>query len=260
MRLIRAAAIQLTPTTMQESLEKAVGFIGVARLMGASVVCLPEAWFHHNPLSDVDNALTSYETIISKLSEAARSNGVWVVAGGLYSPEGPSIVSPVITPKGEISGIQKKVHLYRDEKKLFRNGKSFEIFDIEGVKAGIIICHDIVYPEAARTLVLKGAEILFNPSRITSEGCTPWRRYLEVRCLENRTPIIASNITIKNLYGGHSTIITVKENSRGIGTVETLAEGGDTEKVLIAEIDLDTPTQMRKNRISSRIPEAYEIN
>ncbi|MEM4289945.1 MAG: hypothetical protein QXQ48_06705 [Nitrososphaerota archaeon] len=59
-----------------------------------SVVCLPEAWFHHTPLAYIDAMLSSYEIIWGRLSESAANNKVWAVVGGLYSRDGPSVVAP----------------------------------------------------------------------------------------------------------------------------------------------------------------------
>ncbi|GBC69841.1 (R)-stereoselective amidase [archaeon HR01] len=259
MPAIRVAAVQLMPSTVQESLDRAVEFIRLAHQDRASVVCLPEAWFHHNPLAEIKDMTASYGIIMRKLSDAARKYRMWIIAGGLYSPDGPSVVVPVISPGGDVTGLQEKVHLYRSEKTIFKHGKVFKVFDIDGVKAGILVCHDIVYPESARTLALKGAELIFNPSRIVTDGTIPWRRYLEVRCLENRLPIIAPNIILPNLYGGRSSILTVREIRGGVGIVETLSEGGDREEILLADIDLEEPSRMRSERLSSRVHEAYEI-
>ena len=44
-----------------------------------------------------------------------------------------------------------------------------------------MVCHDVVFPESARTLVLKGSELLLNPSLITAQGIGPWRSYLIAR-------------------------------------------------------------------------------
>jgi len=258
MRRIKVAALQISPSDISQSLNKAVELIGAAGDMGASIVCLPEAWFHRSPLSELRSMLQNYNSIVAALSDAAFTNGVWVVGGGLYSPAGPQIVSPIISPGGEVVGAQEKVHLFRDERKIFRRGEKFKVFEVNGVATGILICHDIVYPESARTLVLKGAEMILNPSRIVSAGCQPWRTYLEARCLENRVPIVAANITLPNLYTGCSRIITVSETNMGIGVVETLAEAGVEEGVVTAEVDLEKPSEMRRDRLSQRVPEAYE--
>ncbi|MEM4282037.1 MAG: carbon-nitrogen hydrolase family protein [Candidatus Caldarchaeum sp.] len=260
MRKVRVAAVQLTPSNVEKSLEKAVEFIGLARDMKASVACLPEAWFHTTPLSELSEILSKYKTIVEKLSKAAADNKVWVLAGGLYAAglEGPRVVAPVISSNGEVVGVQEKVHLFRHERTVFKRGERFHLFEINGVKAGILVCHDIVFPEAARSLALKGAEIVFNPSRIVAEGCGPWRTYLEARCLENRLPVVGVNIALPRRYGGRSAIITVRETAVGVGVVETLAEAGDGEQLITAEIELETPAKMRSARLASRVPSAYE--
>lgn len=61
----------------------------------------------------------------------------------------------------------RKVHLFADEKDLFDPGDlSFPVFNLAGVRIGIIICFDYFFPESARTLALRGAQIVCHPSNL----------------------------------------------------------------------------------------------
>jgi omega-amidase len=73
-------------------------------------------------------------------------------------------------------------------------GTKAELFESGNFKFGIGICYDIVFPEVARALVKKGADILFFPSKIRYEGIKPWNMYVQVRALESRILIAAPNI------------------------------------------------------------------
>ena len=53
----------------------------------------------------------------------------------------------------------------------------------------------------ANTLVKKGAQVLFSPSRIVRRGIEPWQMYVQVRALENRIPILAANVENRKIWG-----------------------------------------------------------
>ena len=88
-----------------------------------------------------------------------------------------------------------------------------------------MVCHDVVFPESARTLVLKGAELLLNPSLIPTQGIEPWRIYVMARALENRVPIIAPNPYLSTRVPGDSVIIGLKnEKPQGIMQVKHILQ------------------------------------
>ncbi len=71
----------------------------------------------------------------------------------------------------------------------------------------------MVFPRVSETLVKKGAQILFSPSRIVRRGINPWETYVLARSLENRVPILAANVKNKT-YGGNSMIIDLLESNK----------------------------------------------
>jgi predicted amidohydrolase len=109
------------------------------------------------------------------------------------------------------------------------------VWDIGPAKIGVMICFDWYYPEAARTLALKGAEIICHPSNLVLPNCPD---SMPVRCLENRVFAVTCNRTGSEARGG-------KDQLTFIGNSEVVAPGGailhraprDQEELCIVEID-----------------------
>ncbi|NQT58362.1 MAG: hypothetical protein HQ557_05215 [Bacteroidetes bacterium] len=78
--------------------------------------------------------------------------------------------SVFINPQGEII-TYRKAHLFNREKIHFIPGNDpFFVFDVQGVSVGMLICFDHMFPEAARTLTLLGAQIICHPSNLVLTG------------------------------------------------------------------------------------------
>ena len=68
----------------------------------------------------------------------------------------------LVGPDGYI-GKQRKLHLSRDEVNFYKGGRDISVFDVGRCKVGVIICYDNQFPEVARVLALRGAEVLLMP-------------------------------------------------------------------------------------------------
>jgi predicted amidohydrolase len=91
--------------------------------------------------------------------------------------------SVILGPKGFI-GRYRKIHLFDTEKACFHGGtEAPPVFDLNGAKVGVMICFDWRFPETARSLALKGAEIIAHPSNLVLPHCP---QAMITRCLENR--------------------------------------------------------------------------
>jgi predicted amidohydrolase len=141
----------------------------------------------------------------------------------------------VVGPSGFI-GCYRKTHLFFEETLFFTPGDTgFQVWDIGPAKIGVMICFDWYYPEAARTLALKGAEIICHPSNLVLPDCPD---SMPVRCRENRVFAITSNRTGSEARGG-------KDQLTFIGNSEVVAPRGailhraprDQEELCIVEID-----------------------
>ncbi|MDJ0269865.1 MAG: carbon-nitrogen hydrolase family protein [Aigarchaeota archaeon] len=259
MRTIRVAGLQLRPGGVENTVNRALRLLESAGKREVEVACLPEAWPHTTPYLELEAATEAYDAIVSSLSRVAREYGMWIAAGGLYKQDGDAlkIVCPIISDSGDVVGEQEKVHLFRVERQLFQRGQKLNVFNIAGVKTGILICHDIVYPEAARVLAIKGAELILHPSRIVSEGVGVWRQYVKVRSVENRIPIVAANIYLRRLFGGGSIITGLRQSRRGVVYPISLASVGAGEKLMVADMELDAIAGAREERLANRLPSAY---
>jgi predicted amidohydrolase len=134
----------------------------------------------------------------------------------LVAIAGPTVVCAGFTERGAYSsavcvtgdgvlGHHRKVHLPPSERDAFRPGDSFRAFDTPLGRVGMLICYDKVFPEAARTLALDGAEIVasmsawpvcrFAPAaRIAEDRQTRQFNLLDqARAMENQVVWLSSN-------------------------------------------------------------------
>jgi predicted amidohydrolase len=125
--------------------------------------------------------------------------------------------SAAIVGKGRLIGLYRKTHLFNKEKLLFSPGNlGFPVFDTPAGRIGIRICFDWIYPESARTLALKGAQVIAHPSNLVTPYCPD---AMVTRCLENRVFTITSDrVGSEDRFG---------LNLRFIGNSEIVSPRGD---------------------------------
>jgi omega-amidase len=254
-KIIRAAAVQLTPieTSVEETIFHAVKLAKKAAEKEVDIICLPEHWLPEKTIPTPMSPLPGLQSL-------AEEYGVVVVGGAFYEKVKGHVrlSSPVIGDDGTIIGRQFKVHLFRFERKYAKPGNEYNIFQLKGYKIGILVCYDVDFPEPSRIYALNGAELILCPSRIVKPGVTPWQQYVTVRCLENRTPIVAPNVYAPPWFTGHSMIISLREDARTkishpkIASVSRMGEG-----IAIQEIDLLLHNRLRKERFADRRPDTY---
>jgi omega-amidase len=206
------------------------------------IVCLPELWY--------TKVVRDFEKELKFIIDAAREYNFTIIAGAFKEKirDGTYVSCPVVTPNGCILGRQFKIHLFGRQRKTLKPGSKIEVFEIGKLKFSVPICYDLVFPEIARFAVREGAELLFFPSKIPKIGIEPWHLYLQVRALENRIPVVASNVC-GGLFGGSSIIVDLKyDRSTDIATPQIKTGAAVREQVLIVEIDLKISRQMRRRR------------
>ena len=145
----------------------------------------------------------------------------------------------LVCPDGKIF-TYRKIHLFNEEKLWFTPGnKSPKAYEIKNkkfgkVKIGMMICFDWIFPETARTLALKGAQIICHSSNLVMSYC---QRAMFTRAVENRVFTITANRTGKDVSGKKELAFTgesVIVSPRG----EYLSRGSlDKEEVCIVEIN-----------------------
>lgn len=250
---IRVAAIQLRPDRMsvKDTIFDAVRLGKKAAEKEVDIICLPEHWL---PEQDIPPRMSP----LPALQSLAEEYNVLVVGGAFYEKINGSLylTSPLIDGSGEVVGRQFKVHLFRKEKKLAKSGKSHKVFNVAGLRLGILVCYDIDFPESSRSLALHGADVLFCPSRIVKYGTGPWHQYVTVRSLENRIPIVAPNVYSPPWFLGASVIVDLNENPKtkiSYSRVSTLPPGRETGSI-IRDLDLAYHRKLRIERFADRQP------
>ncbi len=107
-----------------------------------------------------------------------------VIVAGIAEREGDAVYnSALIVGPGGFIGRYRKAHLFDTEKEIFEPGDTpLQVFDLGFARVGIMICFDWRFPETARTLALKGADIIAHPANLVLQHCP---QAMITRSLEN---------------------------------------------------------------------------
>ena len=179
---MRVGFVQLNSEMMrvEDNVDRAIRFLD---RMKADLVVLPELFSTgynfqtKRELEKVSEPIPGGYTT-EKLLETSRKSDMVIVAGLAEKSDGSCYNSAVVVGDKYI-GKYRKIHLFSKEKKLFKPGREFKVFG----KIGVMICFDWIYPESARVLMLKGAEIIAHPAALVLPYCP---ESMKMRSLENR--------------------------------------------------------------------------
>ena len=194
-----------------------------------------------NLAEPVPNGITT-----SRLSELAKKRNCHIVAGLPEQCAGKYFNSAVLVGPSGFLGVYRKVHLFFEETLFFSPGDlGFEVWNIGQARLGLLICFDWFYPEAARSLALKGADILCHPSNLVLPHCPD---AMVTRCLENGVFSITANRIGEEARGG-------KPPLRFIGNSEIITPKGKIlhrsprEKAELIVLDID-PVEARDKALN----------
>jgi predicted amidohydrolase len=148
---------------------------------------------------------------ICKIREQARRYKVGAIVG-FPEIDGDTLYNCalLIGKNGEVVGKYRKVHLYHREKEWFAPGDSLPVFSLPEGKIGIMITYDMEFPEAARILALKNAQLLV----VLAANMVPYQHYqdtyMHARALENHVYVAVANMVgldNENIFFGESQIV-----------------------------------------------------
>jgi len=196
---------------------------------------------------------------IEEMHALARAKQAGIVFG-FAEQDGSRIYNAalLITPAGE-SCLYRKTHLFYREKQLFTPGDTgFHVFPFQGVRLGMAICFDWVFPESFRTLALQGADLVVLPANLVMPYC---QQVLYARAVENHIFIACANRVGEESRTGESLRFTggsVALSPSG----DYLARGPETgEQVLVVDMDLPQARDKHINPLNDlfaeRRPELY---
>ena len=175
------ATCQFTVNSNARSNGRAIaGQIEEAASKGAHVVQFPEgglsgyAGAHFEEWNSFDWDELEQET--EKIISLARKHKIWVILGTAHRLSGnhlPHNSLYAIDPKGDIVERYDKLFCTTGDLKKYSPGNHFAVFEIKGVRCGMLICHDLRYPELYREYRRKGVDCLFHSFfNARAEGAT----------------------------------------------------------------------------------------
>jgi predicted amidohydrolase len=226
-----------------------VAYIDEAADVGADLLVFPEISLQGYPgrivtrgRNTMRDFMASAEPVpdgpnVRALLDHAAERGIHVVFGVAESGHRPSVLYNTAVfggPDGYI-GSFRKGHLGLYEHVLFRNGADWPVFPTDLGTVGIMICYDLHWPEAARELTLRGADILVVPKAWPGGDMFEEHQLLfeRTRALENHRWLVSSN------YAGPFTGVDYPGNTRVIDPLgRVVADSGPDPGLAIATVDL----------------------
>ena len=263
---VKVAATQMSCSwELDQNIAKAKNIIVQAAKKGANIILLQELFqspyfcieydekifhlaqtFENNKVLKEMSELCKELNVVLPISYFERSNNAYFNSVA------------VIDSDGTILGNYRKSHIPDApgylEKYYFNPGNTgFKVWDTNFGKIGIGICWDQWFPEAARIMALKGADILFYPTaignelRIDYDSSDAWQRAMQGHAVSNIVPVVASNRIgveeVQNQSNGFYGRSFISDH-----TGKILKEGSrDKEEILIAEVDLEQNHLFRRN-------------
>jgi predicted amidohydrolase len=216
----------------------------------ADLVVFPELFLSGYTTSKPEELALDLEgSEVDAIARLARENSTAVIFG---APERVSVgvanAAICVDRFGNITGSYRKTHLFGNERDAYVAGNELLIVDLDGVRAGIMVCFDVEFPEVARTLVKAGANFLVT----ISANMDPFGRdhdvFATARALENGVPHLYVNQVGRGeafTFAGGTMIVSADG--------DRLAEAGAAkEKVLRHQLDLSSrsverPVELRPN-------------
>ena len=249
------AMLPAATAMMEEAANRNVGFVTFSELFMTP-------FFPNRLRQDFDHFFVASDgALMTKLRGLSRQHGIATIwPFGERTPGGGYFNAALACDeRGEVLGIYRKTHIpayFPDEREggtgsyermYFTPGPALPVFEWRGIRFGIQICYDRLFPEPSRVLALQGAEIIFMPicystySDPTHRGGI-WDVPLRSRAYENGVFVVAANRVGQEGLRSHLGRSMVVDATGAI-----ITEAGDEKtELLVAELDLDRVRGDRK--------------
>jgi predicted amidohydrolase len=229
-----------------------------ARAAGATHVIFPEAFLTGYCYTSPAEAFAVAEPLpgptSARVADLCLRLGVYVAYGTLERADDRLYnAAALVGPEGLV-GVYRKTHLpYLGVDKFATHGEGpYRVFDAGGLKVGMLICYDGSFPEAARCLMLEGADAILLPTNWPTGGCGAAEYLTNARAFENAVYFAAVN-RIGEERGFRFIGMSRIAGPNG----QTLAEAWhDDPAILYADVD----PAVARNKHLVRVPGEHEIH
>lgn len=261
--MIRAGYYQFRPTfgQVQKNIDKVISTL---QNISADLIVLPELAFTGYYFKNREETWSLAENpqnsaTVEQLVNLCKKQKFYLVTGFAEKQNDKVFNSALLLGPEGLLHVYRKLHLFNEEKHWFDPGDTpLEVQEIKGVKIGIMICFDWIFPEVTRILALQGAQIICHPSNLVLNYC---QQTMLARCLENGVFTITANRfgTDKRPHGS----IRFTGKSQVVATKGELLHRAPSQKEELFITDLDPDLALDKqitplNQIfEDRRPEYY---
>jgi len=129
--------------------------------------------------------------IVESLTGLCKARDFYCVTGFAERAPGACFNSALLLGPEGLVHTYRKLHLFCEEKTIFEAGdRPLAVHEIAGIRMGMMICFDWALPEVARTLALKGADVICHPSNLVLDYC---QQTMKARCIENSIFAVTAN-------------------------------------------------------------------
>lgn len=190
---------------------------------------------------------------VQRLTELAGGHDVTLVAGMFERSEDPArpYNTLVVVDRGGLKASYRKIHLYdsfgyRESERLLAGEVEPVVVEVGGFQVGLMTCYDLRFPELARALVDRGAELLAVPAAwVAGPGKVDhWRTLLKARAIENTVYVAAAGQPGPR-YSGHSMVVSPR------GEVVEAADG-DLSVASVVDHELLTAVRTENPSLANR--------
>ncbi len=266
----------MTPSyILEENLERGLEGCKKAKKMGADIALFPEMWsngyhIYNRPVDEWKaEAISAKSEFVGAFAELAKElhMAIGVTLLEKYE-ENPRNTLILFDRSGEQKLTYAKVHTCDfDVERNLTPGEDFYVTTLNTacgeVKVGVMICFDREFPESARILMLKGAELILVPNACPME--INRLSQLRARAYENMTAIATCNYpeTVPDCNGGSSVFDGVAYLPELAGSRDTcILQADEKEGIYLAELDLDQLRNYREREVHGnafRHPKKYTL-
>ena len=259
---LKIAFLQLLPgAAIEDNIEKGIKACREAKEKGADIALFPEMWssgyvFPHNEEWLNKNSVSLDSAYLKRFSELALELDMAIAITLLEKHEpNPRNTVCLFERHGKLVYRYSKVHICNfgeeDDESVLDPGDSFCVEELDTekglIKVGSMICYDREFPEAARVLMMKGAELLLVPNACPME--INRLSQLRGRAYENQLAIATCNYpALQRDCNGHSTLFdgVIYDMETGVPRDMLVCETGEEDGVFLAELDITMLREYRK--------------